>query len=165
MSSASSNHRTARLADCAKGSTRRAGQRRWTTRDPDSGARAEKDESFFGIQSGANFARTSRMVVKKVDRDELFGWLAERAWLGALAIASNFDVDAGLQAAWGTGAIPASAAPDVLGAFRFICGAGSLAYDDPIVYPCQPGASHLPSKIRSNLQITLPTRAANCGAH
>ena len=39
--------------------------------------------------------------------------------------------------------IPASAAPDVVGAFRFVCSAGQLLHDDPIVYPGQPGKSHL----------------------
>ena len=42
-----------------------------------------------------------------------------------------------------TGPIPGSAAPDIVGAFRFICGAGQLSYDDPILYPGQPGKSHL----------------------
>jgi hypothetical protein len=32
---------------------------------------------------------------------------------------------------------------DPLGAFRFDCGAGPLKYDDPIVFPGQPGKSHL----------------------
>ena len=59
------------------------------------------------------------------------------------AIPSNFDVASELVPAWGTGAIPPSAAPDVVGAFRFICNASHLAYDDPIVYPGQPGKSHL----------------------
>jgi len=40
-------------------------------------------------------------------------------------------------------AIPPSAAPDVYGAFRFLCGAGQILSDDPIVYPGQPGKSHL----------------------
>lgn len=39
--------------------------------------------------------------------------------------------------------IPASAAPDVVGAFRFVCGPGQVSYDDPIVYPRQPGKAHL----------------------
>lgn len=39
--------------------------------------------------------------------------------------------------------IPNSAAPDVVGAFRFLCGPGQLSYDDPIVYPGKPGAAHL----------------------
>lgn len=30
-----------------------------------------------------------------------------------------------------------------VGAFRFICSAGQLLYDDPLVYPGQPGLSHL----------------------
>ena len=59
--------------------------------------------------------------------------------LGDLDIASNFVVDAELV----TTKIPGSAAPDVVGAFRFICNAGQLNYDDPIVYPGQPGKSHL----------------------
>jgi hypothetical protein len=59
---------------------------------------------------------------------------------GLAAIASNFDFNAALVT---TGAIPGTAAPDVLGAFRFICGAGQLSYDDPILYPGQPGKSHL----------------------
>ena len=58
-------------------------------------------------------------------------------------VASNFDVNAELVPAWGTGAIPASALPDVVGAFRFICNASHLSYDDPIVFPGQPGKSHL----------------------
>ncbi|MBL0116025.1 MAG: DUF1996 domain-containing protein [Sphingomonadales bacterium] len=58
-------------------------------------------------------------------------------------VPSNFDVNSELVKAWGTGAIPASALPDVVGAFRFICNASHLSYDDPIVYPGQPGKSHL----------------------
>ena len=63
--------------------------------------------------------------------------------LGEAAIASNFDPASELVPAWGTGAIPGSASPDVLGAFRFICNAGQVLRDDPIVYPGQPGKSHL----------------------
>ena len=58
---------------------------------------------------------------------------------GALAIASEFDIYSELTSA----PIPASAAPDVVGAFRFVCTAGQLLKDDPIVYPGQPGKSHL----------------------
>ena len=39
--------------------------------------------------------------------------------------------------------VPPSAAPDVVGAFRFICGPGQVLFDDPIVYPGQPGRAHL----------------------
>jgi hypothetical protein len=58
-------------------------------------------------------------------------------------IPSEFDVSAGLQKAWGSGAIPASGKPDDVGAFRFICGPGQVLADDPIMYPGQPGKSHL----------------------
>jgi hypothetical protein len=62
---------------------------------------------------------------------------------GLASIASNFDINSELVPSWGTGAIPASAAPDVVGAFRFICNASHVSYNDPIVYPGQPGKSHL----------------------
>jgi len=39
--------------------------------------------------------------------------------------------------------MPGTAAPDVVGAFRFTCFAGQLLRDDPIVFPNQPGKSHL----------------------
>lgn len=55
------------------------------------------------------------------------------------------QVPSGLSVAslLGPSRIPASAAPDVVGAFRFLCGPGQLSYDDPIVYPGKPGAAHL----------------------
>jgi hypothetical protein len=62
---------------------------------------------------------------------------------GEQAIASNQDYNLALQPTWGSGEIPKSAAPDVVGAFRFICTAGQVLADDPIVYPGQPGKSHL----------------------
>ncbi len=43
----------------------------------------------------------------------------------------------------GPASIPPSSAPDVVGAFRFLCGPGQLTYDDPIVYPGEPGKAHL----------------------
>ena len=62
---------------------------------------------------------------------------------GVASIASNFDIASELIPSWGTGALPESGAPDVVGAFRFICNPGQLAADDPIVYPGQPGRAHL----------------------
>ena len=47
----------------------------------------------------------------------------------ASLVPSNFDVSSELI----TAPIPGSSAPDVVGAFRFICNAGQLRYDDPIV--------------------------------
>jgi hypothetical protein len=42
------------------------------------------------------------------------------------------------------GNLPKSMAPDVVGAFRFVCGPGHLNYDDPILYPGQKsGSPHL----------------------
>lgn len=61
---------------------------------------------------------------------------------GLAPIADNFDTMAALGPSWGTGAIPVSAAPDVVGAFRFICGPAHISYDDPIVFPGEPGKSH-----------------------
>ena len=58
-------------------------------------------------------------------------------------IPSAFPADSLLVRNQGTGQLPPSAAPDVVGAFRFVCSAGHLGYDDPIVYPGKPGASHL----------------------
>ena len=54
-------------------------------------------------------------------------------------VASGIDVSRYLEAAE---AAP-SAAPDPDGAFRFLCAPSHNAYDDPIVYPGQPGKSHL----------------------
>ena len=59
---------------------------------------------------------------------------------GALPpVASGLDIDSLL----GPKRVPPSAAPDVVGAFRFLCGPGQLLYDDPIVYPGKSGAAHL----------------------
>lgn len=61
-------------------------------------------------------------------------------------VASEFRTAPNLVPAFETGvigAIPPSSAPDVLGAFRFICMAGQLRFDDPILFPGQPGQSHL----------------------
>jgi hypothetical protein len=53
------------------------------------------------------------------------------------------DVDTSTAVVQGAG-VPDSMAPDVVGAFRLICTpTGHLSYDDPIVYPGQPGKSHL----------------------
>jgi hypothetical protein len=62
---------------------------------------------------------------------------------GETPIKSEFALSTMLQPSWGEGKIAPSAAPDVVGAFRFQCNPGQLLYDDPIVYPNQPGKSHL----------------------
>lgn len=57
---------------------------------------------------------------------------------GEADIADNFDVNAWLE----PGEAP-HPSPDEVGAFRFTCLVGQLLKDDPIVYPGQPGKSHL----------------------
>lgn len=68
---------------------------------------------------------------------------------GLPSVASGLDVDKLVARAGGTGALPQPEAKPpgytglVEGAFRFLCAPSHNAYDDPIVYPGQPGASHL----------------------
>ena len=63
---------------------------------------------------------------------------------GETAIPDNFDTNAGLDLTWTNprgGIAPPSTDP--VGAFRMFCTGGQLLKDDPLVYPGQPGASHL----------------------
>lgn len=67
---------------------------------------------------------------------------------GLKPIASNFDISLAVKKSGVPGLQPtdltaAGAPKEVQGAFRFICGPAQLSYDDPIVYPGQPGKSHL----------------------
>ena len=39
--------------------------------------------------------------------------------------------------------VPSGPFPNDIGAFRVVCGFASMSYDDPIVFPGQPGKSHL----------------------
>jgi hypothetical protein len=56
---------------------------------------------------------------------------------------TDWSIARSLRPAWGNGSRPGTYDPHE-GAFRFVCGGdGKLAYDDPVVYPGQPGASHL----------------------
>jgi hypothetical protein len=67
------------------------------------------------------------------------GWVPSPSLDGLVPVPSNFDVNLAMKDA----PIPASGAPDVVGAFRFICEAGQISNDDPILYPGQPGRAHL----------------------
>ena len=62
---------------------------------------------------------------------------------GADPVTSGINVNSFLSPAWGTGVLPGPEAPGIEGAFRFVCMPSHNAYDDPIVYPGQPGMSHL----------------------
>ena len=70
------------------------------------------------------------------------GWLPSPGLGGLTPIPSGFDETV---ESWTStvGSIPPSAAPDVVGAFRFICGPGQISNDDSILYPGMPGKSHL----------------------
>lgn len=62
---------------------------------------------------------------------------------GLAPVASGINIADYLMRSWGTGDLPGLEPGQVEGAFRFLCAPGKLAYDDPIVYPGQPGRSHL----------------------
>jgi hypothetical protein len=56
---------------------------------------------------------------------------------------ADFSIAKGLKIAWGNGQRPGRYSEHE-GAFRFTCGGdGKLAYDDPVLFPGQPGRSHL----------------------
>lgn len=60
-------------------------------------------------------------------------------------VTSVAEVPSGLNVAslLGSMRLPPSNTPDVVGAFRFLCGPGQISFDDPIVYPGQSGKAHL----------------------
>ena len=62
---------------------------------------------------------------------------------GLAPVGSGIDLAAYLTKSWGTGAIALPEPSGLEGAFRFLCAPSHNAYDDPIVYPGQPGKSHL----------------------
>jgi hypothetical protein len=67
--------------------------------------------------------------------------------MAVMPLASNFDTKPSIVTGYDHGILgnlPKSMAPDVVGAFRFICSPGQLNYDDPILYPGQKsGSPHL----------------------
>lgn len=98
------------------------------------------------IYTPDGFAHT---IVATVDEADLVAEADETGntfttYLGGVpSIPSEQDPASGLQPTGGTGAIPPDNGADPVGAFRFICAPSHLAWDDPIVYPGEPGASHL----------------------
>jgi hypothetical protein len=87
---------------------------------------------------------------------------------GEVAIADTFNTNDGLQPAYGTGVIPV-ASPDDVSGFRFMCKPSHISKDDPVVYPGQPGASHLHTfwgntgtNANSNYQSLRTTGQSTC---
>lgn len=85
-------------------------------------------------------------------------------------VATDEFVAGGVSPSWGTGAIPklyGAGGPTTTsgeGAFRFTCGGdGALAYDDPLLYPGQSGASHL-HKIWGNTGFSANTTTTSLGS-
>src|SRR5262249_32329672 len=75
---------------------------------------------------------------------------------GLPEIASNFDRAKEIEAAG-----PVGTANDVVGAFRFICQPAQLNWDDPIVFPGQPGASpHLHQWFGNTMGNAMSTYAS-----
>lgn len=89
--------------------------------------------------SGAWSADERHAAIHDV-RDGQGGWMRSPSLGGVVAISTaDFKVAEGKA----RGALPPTNKPDNVGAFRFICGPGQILADDPIVFPNQPGRSHL----------------------
>ena len=85
------------------------------------------------LWGGSSFAERADV---SVDR----GWIPSPSLGGLPPITTrDFNPSAGKS----TAGLPKTNAPDNVGAFRFICGPGQILPDDPIVFPGQPGRSHL----------------------
>lgn len=70
-------------------------------------------------------------------------WVKARGLSGGEPFVAGNPLSDSLVRAWGTGKIPKPYSQNT-GAFRFVCGGdGKLSRDDPLVYPGQPGRSHL----------------------
>lgn len=90
----------------------------------------------------------------------LANYVLTKTLAGAEDLVAGFDINLGLQPAWGTGAVPGAYAADE-GAFRFTCGGdGKLAKDDPLVHFDKPGASHL-HQVWGNDQFNSRTTPAD----
>ena len=93
--------------------------------------------------------------------------LVSPGMVGEAAIADNFDGTSGLIPE----TKPALVVTDpMLGAFRMFCTAGQLVRDDPLVYPGQPGVSHLHqffgntgTNANSTYQSLRTTGGTTCG--
>lgn len=93
-----------------------------------------------GTTSGTTTGTTSGTTTGTTSgTGTLTGTMSAAGYPELSMVVSNFNVASELVAT----NLPPSNYPDTVGAFRFICSAGQLLYDDPIMYPGQPGRSHL----------------------
>jgi hypothetical protein len=126
---------------------------------------------FKRVQSAYTAIRLAEAVVTPAPA-LVAGWVPSPTLAGGPELVAEFDISLGLQKAWDTGAIPGIYEPDQ-GAFRFTCGGdGPLKSDDPLLYPKQPGKSHL-HKFWGNLAIDAGStpeslrqaRSSNCNSN
>lgn len=107
------------------------------------GAFAYRDATGSIVCANASFGDPAYGLPKSCAYQQTIAAADTSSSVELASIPSNFDINQYLVPSWGTGAIPATNKPDVVGAFRFICNPGQVLADDPIVYPGQPGKSHL----------------------
>lgn len=93
------------------------------------------------------------------------GWMPSPTIDGMVSIPSPFDPLTYLTPSWGSGNVAPTASPDVVGAFRFTLGDLGLNYDDPVMYPNQPGASHLHQWYGNRLDANMSTYDKVRGAY
>jgi len=103
-------------------------------------AKAKSGTETADVVTGGGSAAPS---MPSMPAPPLGDYTAALSLAGAKDLVAAFPVEQGLQKSWGSGAIPGIYSPDE-GAFRFTCGGdGPLKADDPLLYPNQPGKSHL----------------------
>ena len=117
-------------------------------------ADASRKVKIVTAPSGSGSSATTPTTTTTTAASQTILALAASDQIPGLAdIPSSFPFASGVVPSWDCvtsangaqtcGQPAASAKPDVVGAFRFECGAGQLLRDDPIAFPGQPGASHL----------------------
>lgn len=83
---------------------------------------------------------TGNSIAAQHEAPSQSGWIASPSLGGVAPIeTSDFRSEEGKSPS----ALPRTNKPDEVGAFRFICAPGQVLPDDPIVFPNEPGRSHL----------------------
>ena len=101
-------------------------------------AKGKGKSTLPGTDSGSGTTTTTDSGGLSGSTTDTTGSTSNSFYTEETMVPSNFDINSELTSV----PLPASAAPDVVGAFRFVCSAGQVLNDDPIVYPGQPGKSH-----------------------